>query len=68
MRFLIFLALFAGGFSIVRYNQWIVNQTNIRFLSLQQYIGSGREYDIWKFIGIIFIGASFYVLVNGVPW
>lgn len=64
---LLALGFLVGGFGIVYYSKWIVDNTGIKFHFLDQYVGTGREYTLWKIIGILLMIAGFYVLFNGAP-
>lgn len=54
-----------GGFILIKYNRWLVDHTTrIDFIEERMEAGT---YSFVKLIGLIFIMASFYVLINGLP-
>ena len=65
MRFLYFVIGMAVGFLLIKYNKWIVDNTGIRWPSLENTLGSGSMYTIWKLAGVVLIALSFYVLFGG---
>ena len=55
-----------GGFVLIRYNRWLVDHTTrINFIEEKM---SGGTYSFVKLIGLVFMVASFYVLLNGMPF
>lgn len=65
MRFLYFIIGMAVGFVFIRYNKWLVDNTGIKWPALENLIGPGSMYSIWKLAGVILIILSFYVLFGG---
>jgi len=55
----------AAGFFCIRFNKWLVDSTGIRWPSLENTLGPGSMYGIWKLAGVILIILSFYVLFGG---
>ena len=65
MRFLYFVIGMILGFSFIKLNKWLVDNVGIRFSSLENTLGPGSMYSIWKLVGVIFICLSIYVLFGG---
>ena len=65
MRFLYFLVGIVIGFSLIKFNKWLVDNTGIRWPSLENTLGPGSMYSIWKLAGVTLIFLSFYILFGG---
>lgn len=64
MKYLIFVGCVVVGFILIRYSKWIVDTSGIRFTAIENSVGYGASYSVWKLLGLIAIVAGFYVLFN----
>lgn len=64
-NFLYFVIGMSTGFVCIKYHKWLVDNTGIRWPSLENTLGPGSMHTIWKLIGLILICLSFYVLFGG---
>ena len=67
MRFLYFLGFIIIGFIVLRYYKWLVDHTT-RIDFFEDHLGPGGTYTFVKLVGVALILASFYILVNGLPF
>lgn len=65
MRFLYFVIGVGVGFILIRYNKWMTEHSGIRVPSLENFMGPGSMYSIWKLVGVIVIFVAFYILFGG---
>jgi len=65
MRFLYFIIGIGVGFTLIKFHKWLVDNTGIRWPSLENTLGPGSMYTIWKLAGVILIVVSFYILFGG---
>ena len=68
MNFLIFVAALVVGYILIRYSKWVVDTTGIRFQFIENMIGYGGTYSVWKIVGVILIGFGFWVLFGGMQF
>ena len=65
MRFLYFVIGMGVGFILLKFNKWLVDHSGISWPSLENALGPGGMYTIWKLAGVVLIVLSFYVLFGG---
>jgi len=65
MRFLYFVIGMGLGFVLIRFSKWLVDNTGIRWPALENILGPGSMYSIWKVFGLVLIILSIYILFGG---
>ena len=65
MRFLYFVIGITLGFTFIKFHKWLVDNTGIRWPSLENTMGPGSMYTIWKLAGVILVVLSIYILFGG---
>lgn len=65
MRFLYFLIGVGVGFVFIKYNKWLTEHSGVRLPSVENFLGPGSMYSLWKLAGLILMIAGIYILFGG---